>query len=453
MIESWLGILLVVLILALMSATLKVLEHFFHPHPEIIRKLFHVGMGLVVISFPWLFREQWPIVLLSLASAILFAVIKLTPRLRDGVGTVLTGVHRVSIGEVCFPVAVGALAVLYRGNTLLFVVPMLIMTLADAVAALVGIAYGKVRYVTSDGFKSAEGSIAFLSIAFLSVHVPLLLCTGIGRAQTLLIAMIVALLSMMIEAMASRGLDNLLIPLGAFGFLRLYEHATPQALVLRLAATVILLVFVLPWRRRTSLTDSGLIASALYGYGAAMLGGPAWMVGPLCLFLVHLLFWPRFGPRREHSVDAVVSVTLAGLLWLGLQVAYGGVARFYFPYAIGFGAHLALISVSRIAVDPSSRPRVLRLANAILAGAALTALQMLVLLCCTTARMSTAGMLLAALAGVCSVAIGAVAFYLLLPVLYGKRGSDGLIHIAGFTCALLSSILAAGLWHVIAISN
>ena len=62
------------------------------------------------------------------------------------------------------------------------------MTLADAVAALVGITYGKLRYVTGDGFKSAEGSVAFLSIAFLSVHVPLLLFTDVGRAQTLLIS-------------------------------------------------------------------------------------------------------------------------------------------------------------------------------------------------------------------------------------------------------------------------
>jgi phytol kinase len=75
-------------------------------------------------------------------------------------------------------------------DPLLFVIPMLVLSLADAVAALIGISYGRLRYESTDGIKSAEGSAAFFCAAFFSVHVPLLLFTQVGRAETLLISLV-----------------------------------------------------------------------------------------------------------------------------------------------------------------------------------------------------------------------------------------------------------------------
>jgi phytol kinase len=119
--------------------------------------------------------------------------------------------------------AVGLLWWLSGGEALLFSVP--VLALADAVAALIGVRYGTVRYKTHDGFKSAEGSIAFFAVAFLSVHVPVLLAGVTGRAESLLLASIVGLLVMLIESIFWRGLDNMFVPLGAFAFLSLYLNA------------------------------------------------------------------------------------------------------------------------------------------------------------------------------------------------------------------------------------
>lgn len=448
MIGPWCSIALVCLLLAMMFAALKLIERLLHPHPELLRKLLHVGMGLVVISFPWVFHQRWPVVLLAGISAALLTAIKLIPKLHDGIGTILTGVHRPSLGEVCFPISVATLFLICRGDKILFVVPMLIMTLADAVAALVGITYGKVRYVTSDGFKSAEGSMAFLFIAFLAIHVPLLLFTPIGRLEVLLMAAIIGLLSTMLEAIAARGLDNLLIPLGAFAFLRLYEHATPHALLIRLAATFILLIFVLSWRGRSTLDDSALIACALFGYGAAMLGGAAWLVGPLSLFVVHVMMWPRFDARRLHTVYSVASVTLAGLFWLILHAAYPETTRVFFPYAAGFGAHLAIIGVSRISIDASPRPRWLRLAISVMIGCALTGLQMLPILLGSASAFVSVRLAFLTLVAIVSIAVGAGGFYRLLPYLYGDKGSDPAIHFAGFAAALVGSMIAFALQYL-----
>lgn len=442
---AWCGILAVVATLAGLFAALKLAERAFHPHPELLRKVMHVGMGLIVITFPWVFHETWPVLLLAIVSAAALATIKLVPRLHHGIGSVLTAVHRPSFGEVCFPIAVAALALLSRGDKLLFAVPMLIMALADTIAALVGIAYGKVRYVTSDGFKSVEGSLAFFAIAFLSVHIPLLLWTNTPRAQTLLIAAIIGLLSMLIEAIAARGLDNLLIPLGAFAFLKLYLHATQDALLLRLAATMLLVAFALSFRRRTSLDDSALLACALFGYGAWMLAGPLWLIAPTILFLVHLALWPRPGPQREHSVYAVASVTLGGLFWIGAHVAFGGHMRFLFPYAIVFAAHLAIIGVSRMGHNPSRQSPRLHLSNAIIAGWCLAMIQSLPLLIATGGIVQTARLLRMTLIALACAAGAAGCFYLLMPFLYGKKGSNAAIHLSGFAVALAASMIAASL--------
>ncbi len=444
MIGPWAGILAVLAALGLIFGLLKLFERLIHPHPELLRKTLHVGMGLIVISFPWVFHDRWPVLLLAGVSAALLMAVKHVPKLRGGIGTVLLGVQRPSLGEISFPLAVASLILLSRGNKLLFVVPMLIMALADTTAALVGIAYGKVRYVTSDGFKSAEGSIAFFAIAFLSVHIPLLLFTDIGRPQTVLISLIIGLLATLLEAISAHGVDNLLIPLGTFAFLRLYMDASCHALLLRLGATLALLIFALSWRRRSTLDDSALLASALFGYGAAMLGGPIWLIGPGALFIVQVMLWPRFGTHREHTVYAVGSVTLAGLIWLGLQVAFGGRGRFLFPYAVGFGTHLAIIGVSRIARDPSPRPVHVRLLHFILVGWGLIALQMLPILMVRAYALPAAQYEVMTIAALLGVAAGALGYFRMMPFLYGPHGSDAAIHAAGFVNALFGSLLAAG---------
>jgi len=132
-----LGIAAVLVTLAVLMALLKVIEHWLQPPAELVRKLLHVGMGSVVLTFPWLFDRTWPVVLLAAIATAALAVVRLAPALRDGVGTVLNRVQRPSLGEIYFAIAVGVLFWLSAGNPLLFCLPMLIMTLADATAALI----------------------------------------------------------------------------------------------------------------------------------------------------------------------------------------------------------------------------------------------------------------------------------------------------------------------------
>jgi len=331
------------------------------PHPELARKLMHMLMGLVTLSFPWLFQEAWPVVLLCGLSLAGLLGMRLSRTLSTGVGTVLYGVARDSLGELVFPIAVALVFVMAKGDAILFVVPVLILALADAMAALIGVRYGTLQYGTAEGAKSIEGSSAFFFTAFLSVHVPLLLFTDTGRAETLLIAVVVGLLVMVAEAIAWRGLDNLFIPLGAFLLLRTYLPMHVDELALRLGVLCLLMGLTLLWRRRTTLNDAAVLAAALAGYVSWALGGLPWLWPPLVVFVAYSILATRAGQNRarQHTVHAVLAVVGPGLLWL-LLAKGAGRPELIHCYTLAYAAHMGIISLARLsAITPGGSPAAL----------------------------------------------------------------------------------------------
>lgn len=222
MANPWLGTGIVLAAFFLLMTGLQAWRRWRHPNPELVRKLLHVGMGLVTLSFPWLFVSAWPVLLLAVAFAVGLAAIRLSRSLRHHLGGIIDGVDRQSLGEIYFPIAVALVFLLSGGDPLLFCVPMLILTLADAAAALIGWHYGSHRFGSTEGQKSLEGSLTFYTVAFFSTYIPLLLFPRTAPPGTLLVALTVAFLTTLLEAIAWNGLDNLLIPLGAFIMLQAF---------------------------------------------------------------------------------------------------------------------------------------------------------------------------------------------------------------------------------------
>jgi len=354
---------LVVVVLNGLLVGLRRLQQRTNLHPEIVRKGLHVGMGLLTLSFPWLFDAAWPVLTLGVISIVSLVMLRIVRVLKESVGTVVASVDRVSLGDLYFPLAVVILFLLYLREDnprpelrlVLYLVPVLLLTVADASAALVGLRYGHWRYATADGFKSAEGSGAFFMCAFFSVHVPVLLMTETGRAETLLIALLLAWLAMMFEAIAWAGLDNLALPLVSFLLLKIYLGLTVGELVDRLIVSGGLTVFLLLYRTQTTLLGSALFGAFLVGYISWALGGWQWLLAPLILFLTYSAFWPSgdLSRWRTHNIHAVVCVASAGLAWLFLATIYHR-PDFLFPFTLSFAAHMAIIGLARLRYD---RPR------------------------------------------------------------------------------------------------
>ncbi len=250
--NPWLGTGIVLAVFFLLMTGLHAWRHWRHPNPELVRKLLHVGMGLVTLSLPWLFATAWPVLLLAVAFAVGLAAIRVSRFLHNHLGGTIDGVDRQSLGEIYFPLAVALVFLLSNGDPLLFWVPMLILTLADAAAALVGSPYGSHRFGPMERKKSLEGSVAFFTVALLVTCFPLLLFSRTGPAEALLMALSLALLTTLLEAFAWNGLDNLLIPLGAFILLQAFLKLEFAALAAVQCATLVLVGLFTRLYRRAS---------------------------------------------------------------------------------------------------------------------------------------------------------------------------------------------------------
>jgi phytol kinase len=366
--NPWLGIGLVLGVLGTLMTLLRLYQVLVAPHPEVTRKLLHIGMGLTTLTFPWLFGELWPVALLAALSVALFLALRVVKALKQGLGSVVGGVDRASLGEVYFPVSVAILFGLYLQENdtrpgvreLLYCIPVLLLTLADAAAALVGIRYGQVQYVTADGHKTAEGSLAFLGCAFLLVHIPLLLWTETGRAECLLIALLLALLATVVEAIAWNGLDNLVLPLTSYLLLKIYLKLPVHELVFRVEFTAVLLAVVFLFRYLTTLQGSALLGAFLVGYVCWALGGWEWLPAPVILYFTYSYLAPKtpVSTRRHHTVHAVACVASTGLLWLFLA-AISNRWELLYLFTLAFAAHLAMIGLASVKLDfPRLRPGV-----------------------------------------------------------------------------------------------
>ncbi|MBK6465655.1 MAG: hypothetical protein IPF96_01275 [Rhodobacter sp.] len=186
-------------------------------HPEVARKIVHVAASGIAIPLPWVFPDAWPVwLLLGLSLAAMLAM--RTPLLA-GPGRALHSVERRSWGDVLLVISVGLVLLLHRGEPVLYILPLLVLALGDAAAALTGSTYGRTFYLTEDGRKSVEGSTMLFLVTLILAMACLLLLTEIGRGPLIVVAVAIAVFATVIEADSWRGFDNLFLPMGVFLFL------------------------------------------------------------------------------------------------------------------------------------------------------------------------------------------------------------------------------------------
>jgi len=368
-VNPWLAILVVCAALVVLLFGASALARALRWQPESARKCVHLGMGAVVLSFPWMFSERWPVVVLCALALAGLLGLRVIPVLRAGPGGALHGVARASWGEFYFTLAVALVFWIADGNVILYVVPVAILTVADAAGALAGVRYGRTPFATLSGTKSVEGSVAFLLVAFLAAHIPLLLLSDIGRAESLLAAAILATMVMLVEAVATRGLDNFLVPVGACLLLQEYLEMTPGVLAGRLLVVAALLAIVLLLRKESTLDGSGLTGGVMLAFGCWCLGGFPFLVPFLVLFGKHVAVTRRVRALAPspHNLLAVISIAGSSLPW-AIAARLSGDSRFLGPFLLAVAAHLAILTATTLSVTHPKRAQGRRVAAAVAGG-------------------------------------------------------------------------------------
>lgn len=351
-VTPWVGIAVVLGLTAALMGGVWWWRTVARPASEHTRKAVHVGMGAIATTLPWLFDRTWPVLTLCGGLAAAMVALKLFAR-RSTLGAAMHDVGRRSRGDLYFALSVALLWLLARGDRLLFMVPLLVLTLGDATAALVGRHFGRRYFDDRRTGKTFEGSAALVVVTLASVWAPLALTGRMAPVDALVLASTMALLVTLLEAMAWHGLDNVLVPIGAYLLLRASVDLGTAPLVGRAAAAVGCVGIVALARDRTTLRDAALAGAALVGYLVWALRGWGWLTPPLALFVVYTWLFPRVRTRgRDHDLHAVVAVALPALIWLFAGRVVEGIDTFV-PYVSTFVAQMAMIGV----VDASTRAR------------------------------------------------------------------------------------------------
>jgi dolichol kinase len=343
--------------IALLALT-ELVHRRWHPPVEWTRKMMHVGGGVLAMTFPWLFRWGLTVVVICLAMGALLAVGG-----RSGLLTSVTGVERRSRGEIYHPLAIALVFLLARDQPIFYVVSLWTLVVADAAAALLGRGYGRHTYAVEEERKSLEGSVVFFFVAFLGIHLPLLLFTPMSREASVVVGLQLALLVTCFEAICMRGADNLVVPLATYYLLIKLTREPTAGIVFQLAIQVALLTGALLLARSTHfLTWAGAVAAHLTLYAAFSLGGPPWAVAPALALVGFVLLERRVAPASQagegrHQVRGVFYVSLVPVAMIGLDSGLiefldpshplvGG-HPFFVPFVAALASHLA-ISLLRV---------------------------------------------------------------------------------------------------------
>ncbi len=313
---------------------------------EVQRKLIHVGTGLYALTLPWLFPDRWPVYLLLAITLVVMTVLRL-PQLTGGLGAALHGVARRSYGDYLLAIAVGLCFFLSNGEPLTYVLPIAVLTLADAAAALAGTAYGTRHFQVEEGAKSIEGSVVFFVVTVLVSMTCLMFFSDLPPANILALSLMVAGFGTLVEAQSWRGFDNLFLPLGLYLFLALHTGNTLGELAALAAIFLTAILGGLLVGPRIGLTFHAsrvyvvamfLILSVTYAQNAIL---------PGLVLLTHAWASLAAPPRDAHGeLDVVAGLALISFGWLALGEAAGqNAVLFYGLTAMGLAAGLAAIAL------------------------------------------------------------------------------------------------------------
>lgn len=307
------------------------------------RKLVHVATGLTSLSFPWLFDNPLPVlVLMGVAIAMMLAL-----RLPQAaaLGAVLHDVRRPSFGEIYLALAIVIVFFNSQSQPVLYVLPMLVITLSDTASALVGTSYGRRRFTVEDGSKSWEGVTAFVVVTWLVSMVTLLLFSEAPRLNVVILSLLIAAFCALVEADSWRGLDNLFVPVGAHLLLYHLMGSEPAAL---LAEGGIFVVFLLAMLWMGELL--GITERAARGYAVLLFLVIASValhnaVIPIIAILAQLLARRTRScesPRPDLDLLAVSAIVAVGWMFLGAIGGRSVIALFGLTFAAAALAFLAL---------------------------------------------------------------------------------------------------------------
>ncbi len=188
-----------------------------HIYDELARKFVHISSGVFIAFLPFWVSYTWIMVL-----AIGFVIANVVNRYTNYFHAI-HAVKRKSWGDVLFGVGVFAVA-WFQPSPWLFAAAILQVSLADGLAAVAGVTYGRShgRYYLFGQPKSVIGSLVFVGVSMILTAGLFVADSYFANALTLWpVVIMLPLLLVCVENLAVYGTDNVFLPLVTLAVLSL----------------------------------------------------------------------------------------------------------------------------------------------------------------------------------------------------------------------------------------
>jgi dolichol kinase len=301
---------------------------------ETQRKLVHVAVGLHAIALPY-FLDRTAFLIFAAMAALALAHLRRAD-MKRGIGAAIHAVQRRSWGDLLLLLAVTVLFLRAPGDPLAYTLPLAVLTLSDAAAAVVGSHYGQHRFGQGDRIKSIEGTVVFFMVTWSVAAVILIALTDVPRENIVWLAVFIASFSALVEVDSWRGLDNLFVPLAIHTMANSWGDADPRALASLALLWVALLILAHHFAEYLGTTRhaarSGLVAFFLT---VATVRWPS-AVFPVLALGAYLLGRPRAEDLSQDNPDFVLLLIMIGVFWLLVGGLFGRDATAF--YVASFAA-------------------------------------------------------------------------------------------------------------------
>ncbi len=283
--------------------------------------------GLIIVGVALFIEKPVPIVLIAIFFAA-FNYITIKTRFIKGLSS-----RKHSLGTVFYPLGVVLLIMItWESYRILFVISVLILAVADALAAIVGENIRKPHTFSIWGdSKSLEGSVAMFLSAFLIIYAVVSIGLSNGTiAQPVLAVWILSFVSAFYitvsEAISIKGSDNVNVAIVSALSLKIFIFDTfgvqEQFLWAHLyAAAAALISYKLKFLTFSGSVTTYFIAVIIFG-----LGGWSWTI-PILVFFILSSILTKMGKKHKKTLETVFE---KGSVRDAQQVlANGGLATFW----------------------------------------------------------------------------------------------------------------------------
>ncbi len=198
----------------------EVLHRYLRLNPARSRNFSHLVAGLASLPYPWLFSSHWWVLIITVQSSVVLYITRhygFIPSHHKTAGKGLGSFLFFASIYICYT------ASSYAGNISFFVIPILVLSISDVTASIVGQKFGKgpmsmkrptgIMRRFGAANKTYVGSLAFFISSMAIVFVVFHYYLGENFFHSIMMALVISLATTFSEAISPNGFDNLTVPL------------------------------------------------------------------------------------------------------------------------------------------------------------------------------------------------------------------------------------------------